>query len=530
MCERFVNGVSTCSLEQFAKYEGALYDLEPVERTLNGYIENLRKDELKDQEVVEALRGSIAVMAHLSEVHAREGLGAYADEVVMKALLMQSQLENTAVALHALKVDLISKLPYAEDDKDDEVLGLAKKTDMVVNHSRSARVIVGKTVRSLQELRARNLSLNPEVAPAFDDCQTATAELAEYARTLGQFVFAILHEEGLPAPPSLADIFSAIRRTTESHFQANDSEPLATFDARIRTLADRLNDLNTISTDLSETLEFETPPAPWVLRSRALKAHKLVSMDAEVEVTRLKQEVLDRATELRVREKELEEQDLEVETLKSRMKEAREKVGKIREMEERVEESKQVERRLKRAMEKHMKEMLDLEQDRDKWKQHASLAKPVDGVVQSLKGGNAMPAGSAMEMQRLQAELKLLESSNRYLREVARREQLEQQRKDTTWLSVPLGPPKSSQHSAEARAREEGKAVLEKLLRLPDVVKVVRLGERKPGWQPQKTTPQWQLSQAELQGLRAWDPWASGLLKGPLSLLSFDGRGLRIVS
>jgi len=56
MCERFVNSISGCSLEQFNKYESAMYELDPVEKTLNAYIESLKKEELKEKQVVEGLQ------------------------------------------------------------------------------------------------------------------------------------------------------------------------------------------------------------------------------------------------------------------------------------------------------------------------------------------------------------------------------------------------------------------------------------------------------------------------------------------
>jgi dynactin 1 len=56
MCDRFTNTITGSSLVQFSKFESSLYELEPVERTLNGYIENLRKDELREQQVAEGLQ------------------------------------------------------------------------------------------------------------------------------------------------------------------------------------------------------------------------------------------------------------------------------------------------------------------------------------------------------------------------------------------------------------------------------------------------------------------------------------------
>ena len=47
MCDRFINSVNSSSISQFSRLAGALYELEPVERTLNGLIDGLRRDELE---------------------------------------------------------------------------------------------------------------------------------------------------------------------------------------------------------------------------------------------------------------------------------------------------------------------------------------------------------------------------------------------------------------------------------------------------------------------------------------------------
>ena len=56
MCNRFVRFISTCSLGSFEKVAGALYDLEPVERALSGWIDSLKKDELNERQCVDELQ------------------------------------------------------------------------------------------------------------------------------------------------------------------------------------------------------------------------------------------------------------------------------------------------------------------------------------------------------------------------------------------------------------------------------------------------------------------------------------------
>lgn len=49
-CDRFDKSIRTSSLEAFGRLEGAVYELEPVERAFNGWIDGLRRDELKEEQ------------------------------------------------------------------------------------------------------------------------------------------------------------------------------------------------------------------------------------------------------------------------------------------------------------------------------------------------------------------------------------------------------------------------------------------------------------------------------------------------
>ena len=54
--DRFTHNIRGASVEKFRKFEGALYDLEPVERALTGWIDNLRSDEFKGRQCASELK------------------------------------------------------------------------------------------------------------------------------------------------------------------------------------------------------------------------------------------------------------------------------------------------------------------------------------------------------------------------------------------------------------------------------------------------------------------------------------------
>lgn len=56
MCDRFVKSVQISTLEAFRRLEGAIYELEPVERAFTAWIDRMKKDELKEDQCGEELR------------------------------------------------------------------------------------------------------------------------------------------------------------------------------------------------------------------------------------------------------------------------------------------------------------------------------------------------------------------------------------------------------------------------------------------------------------------------------------------
>ena len=54
--DRFQNFIQSCSPDAFAKLEGAFFDLEPVERSVNAWIDGLKRNEFKEQHCAEELQ------------------------------------------------------------------------------------------------------------------------------------------------------------------------------------------------------------------------------------------------------------------------------------------------------------------------------------------------------------------------------------------------------------------------------------------------------------------------------------------
>ncbi|KAI9758572.1 MAG: hypothetical protein M4579_003007 [Chaenotheca gracillima] len=520
MCDRFVNSLSGCTIEQFEKFEGALYELEPVERALNGWIDGLRKDELKEKQCASELQRTMALMSHLAEVHISETLESYADDVHMRVLLMQSHLENTASSISLVKTLIMGKLTVSEEDAE-VTEHLAKKADALITSSRSAKVVAGKTARSLEELKQRSLSLTLDTSSAFEQCLLTATELADYSRKAGMDMFELFSVEGRTEPYHYKEIQETISKTTAAVFQIEEGEIFEAFSRKLRSLTNNIGELDSLTADLELTIEFERPPAPWALRSEQIKSTKLISVDAEEEVRRLKDDAHERAMQLRIRDKSLEESAVKIELLEARTRDAAKKGDRINELEHIVDDGKSREKELADALETQNRELRILELDSQRWKKAASERQAVGDASEQGDGGFADKAfvATAKETDALRREIENLQSTVRFLHEDNARVRMSDPAEPSSslaWLQEPLIKSQTSQQERGSSLKSEGRDVLYELLNLVGEAKVVDLRSRKSqqnklSWRKQSETPAWQLTK-QREDWEQWREWRDDVL------------------
>lgn len=529
MCDRFVNAISHCSLEQFSRYEGALYELEPVERALNGWIDGLRRDDLKEKQCADELKRTIALMTHLSEVHISNDLESFADDVHMRALLMQSHLESAANCFNSLKGMVQRVIPSSGED-DELAQYFSKRAEAVVSQTRSAKVIAGKTVRALEDLKTRSLSLTPDTLEAFEQSEAATRDLANMARQIGLDLHAFLHEEGRTEPYNYMEVQSCIQRSAQSSSptaSSPESDLFNTYLSHLRNATSTISDLAAVASDLAQTQEFDRTPAPWLLRSAELKAAKTVAPDIDDELRRLRDDIAEARRSIAVREEMLSTAQVKIETLESRMRDANAKAARIVDLEADLQAAKKEAAQLHEDMEKQDRELKALESDRDKWKKIASESRVVvadgTGGVGGVdnKASAERAVATAREMDALKKEIEALQAAVRYLREDSRRARLKEQG-DYEWLAEPLTKRKPAvQEQRKQLVKKEGKAVLAEMVKLVSNAKVFDLGslpekaEDRLKWRPARTTPGWWVAKQveDWEALREWEGSVRGRVR-----------------
>ena len=532
MAGRFVNAVCSCDVGDFAKFESALYELEPVERALNGYVDSLRREDIKTREMSEELQRSIAVMSHLASLHIQNDLANHADDLVMRTQFLQSQLDSAAMALQLSRklVETYVPKPSDEDEDDDEgsasdLAIILNRADTLMNHARSAKVMAGKTHRSLEDLQGRAMTLDsslPDIAESFDSIEASTARVVSYTRQAGDALQTLFGEEGRGEPFTPSEVASALSRTATVVFslQAPESGPFTALANHLRELTNEITDLASLPTDLDNTVEFERAPAPWIARANELKQTKLTSVDTEAELAKTLETLRGRDVMIREKETELEEQSVRIEMLEARMKDASKRSAKIGELEKALHEAKDAEKKAKRDMDRAREEK-DKEIDRAREEMGRLGEERKRGTANGELEADAMGLAAKLTLKRQEHKIASLESALRYLTEANNRLRLPavdsplSTQSALDWLHEPLHRPKTDRRKRQENSHKEGKDVLQQLLTLaslPQTVDLTKMPDNKLAWRPAKESSRWKVERRK-EEWAGWKDWRKDVLR-----------------
>lgn len=443
-------------------------------------------------------------MTHLGELHIGEGLEQYADDIHMRASMMQSYLENSAVALAQVKSMSQTKamLNGEVDEDDQEMQDFLRKTDSLITQTRSAKVVASKAARQLEELKSRFLTLDQSTLPIIEQSQNSASDLAFSTRRVGLSLFKFFNEEGRNTPFTYQEIAPAI--------SSSDTQPLSILSSKIHTATTQMQSFYNLSSSLAQTVEFSPPPPPpWQVLAQKIRAATTDSATHEIEIRRLKDEMAGKHTALAIREKIVEEMSVKVEVLEKRVGESGGWREKVRELEGIVDNAREKEESLLAHLSRQQQLLKNLEAEREAWKKSPHLQ---NRASSDYPVGNGLPSSadssSLHKIATLESEIRALQSSIRYLRSTSSTHHLSS---SLDFLSLPLTPLAMPPTPAKI-IKSEAVDVLKELVHLVSCPENRLLAlrsskqEERLSWKSARETSAWVLGRQkeEWEGWREW--------------------------
>jgi dynactin 1 len=428
---------------------------------------------------------SIAVISDLAENHLGTDLSSFADDMIMRTILMQSHLETTSIALSMCKVQIKYKIDVSSDEDEHMITNFIDKIDTSITNARSAKIIVSKSLRSLQDLRARNLALSQDISGLISKVLVSSEEIAELSRRFGEFFWSVIHsEEGMI---NVTYTLSTISTSTEKFAIARPGttekiSPLDAIASQFSSLLVSLSEISLAVSDIENTSEIEDSVPPWVLRSRELAAAKAVNMDTEEEIRLLREEIQARSRDVYVRIKELENKDAQIQVLASRVEKAAKKDAKIKELELQADRATTALFKAEQALQEKMQEIEKMEEERNRAIAQVTQHSKVEVDGEKMLNSKLLNV-STQELDSLRERVVALENANRYIRKSRHQKQLFLDTQLNSWLQVPLTVcPNVIKHyplaADEQDALRTARKALQTIAGLPKKTNLTELGDQ----------------------------------------------------
>ncbi|OLL22303.1 Dynactin, isoform [Neolecta irregularis DAH-3] len=425
--KRFVVHFSNCSAQEFTSCAGIQYEVEPIEKTLSRFLNQLKTDDFKETHAVEELGRSLAILTHLAENHVMQLAIDLPEEYTALCSILQGHMDSVTFTLELCERQLRKRTEKVEECEEQ-----LEHWVSLVAHAKTSRVQATKLGRVVDDLKVRSLALEPESIQKFQSAASSCRQLAFIGKAVVRYL-ANAREEGKSF--SFYDLQCSIQDCSKELPLDKQSNPLLAFDKWVVITTESLVELNAIAHDLNRTHEFDgVEVAPWIFRARNVKDAKVTDIDTTEKLSRTQAEVKELIMQLRLKDKYLEESSVQIDLLKSRMGGAKKQFEQLTQLEADLANSATRAKQYEEMIENLNSEIQNLEEEAAKWKKMASEAKPsefdTNNKDSTLNRRSLIYDSKALlkEIHTLKEAIRFLQEHNYHLRIT----------EDLQWLQEPL--------------------------------------------------------------------------------------------
>jgi dynactin 1 len=535
LCGRFVQFMSTCSTEEFLRYAGAPFELEPVEQAMTSWVEALRRDELA-HEKAEYLQRMADILVDMSEKLLSDSREYKAMELIASASMVENYSDNIAGQTQVLIKAVQNRLGSATDE-DEESVTFERKMDQLGIKARTIKYISAKAMHALADLQSRSMCPNESIWTSFADAESKAEEISQLLRQVGTTLVQELSRVEIESPLShssivqlMTDAISDKQTRDEDRNAAYSGDFFDIVSKQMQALQARMDDLNTKAGDISGASEFERQAAPWTVRAKTVKAQKAISQDLQEEMARLKLKIQEQTMRVSEKDKELEEAQVKVELLESRARDTKAKDDGVKQMKDEINKLRGENVTANESLQRLQAEHQTLLEAREREKAEIEAMR-----TKGVPDGQGLPLGPAdestslrlkaqvdqlgLEIVSLQAAVRFLQNENHALRvpvgEVARTFA------QHAWLDAShLKPKVADGHTKKLQA--DSKDVFANLIQLARTSKPVRIQPKSTAargadghlstWRAQADTVTYQILQQK-EELERWNEMKDDVVK-----------------
>ncbi|WWC88610.1 uncharacterized protein L201_003523 [Kwoniella dendrophila CBS 6074] len=349
--KKFYGIIKRCSPEDWLNYGKLLSEVVGVESRVDGWLNNVKNDEFNEGDCARELSSLIAQFDHLSETSFNRPQLDIGEQQSSLSWNFDSDLDNFAAAVGFARqaIEGLTKEDDIEIDVEDSSLeeGVYEPVQRILDLVRGVKVPSAKLVSQVEETVLASSAFLPELTVALGHLANSVSNAVDLAVQLAQRIGA--HVSSIRAskqPLRLSDIERFLVEITAESSASSDAHPwelIAMFVTRLG------NELGGILPKVKEAVKngqlvsMNVPP-PWLSRVAAIKEAASFNADTERKVVMLSEELKDMVREVKIRDQNLQEAGVKVETLERRLEASRKQADTIIELENDVAKAKKQEK------------------------------------------------------------------------------------------------------------------------------------------------------------------------------------------
>ncbi|WVR06294.1 hypothetical protein IAU60_003324 [Kwoniella sp. DSM 27419] len=429
--KRFSGVMLRATTEDWIAYGKMLGETGGIEARVDGWLNAVKGDEFSESDCARELGSLINQFDHLADSAFNRPQLDMGEQQLALAHNVDCDLDNFAAAVGFAR-QAISTL-VAEDDIEvqngDSSLeaGVYEPIQRILDLVRGVKAPSGKLVAQIGEVVESSSALASETTLALDHLATAVSNAVDLAVQLAQRIGAhVSTVRTTKQPLRLADIEAFLFDITAESSAQSDAHPWELIGMFVTRLGQDLGGVLPRVKDAiknGQMISMDAPP-PWLGRVEAIKQAASFNADTERKVVKLSEELKDMLREIKIRDQNLQEAGVKVETLERRVEASRKQSDIIIELENDVAKAKKQEKVYEDAIEQLQAEQDALEAENVRLRKSQAGGDRQGNTANLTPGGSVFDVASSqastavgVESSHLAEQVQTLRSVVRYLRQ-----------------------------------------------------------------------------------------------------------------
>lgn len=398
--------IKSASIDEFQHCGVYFTQTEPAENVLSSIIDVLREDSLQEQSILRDLDNILHKLWVSYNEMAKSRGGNEPLHVLAINDLCSIQLSNRLINEIFNEILLVFSNELEIDSESNPIItGIKTQLPLLLR----LKVLIPRIILELESLYGDSRVLTKEGYDRLTRLSAKAKTFVNYFYSVLQRLKLIATSEDEHTNESTIEIFKKAFYTaydTESEDSDGNITVLIT-----EKLDELVNGIKNFQLTDDELEDFEKPVPSWIQRESDLQEIKSNQLEREKEIGVLKAEVQRLATNVRARDKTVEELQVKLSVLDRQMVKSKEQVNKIKEVNQSLSDAVAEEKRLQEVIANLRKALEDQNKQISKYKRNASNGKrdSSTGLFLNEKGFDRVAVSS------LETEIKSLKSIVRYL-------------------------------------------------------------------------------------------------------------------